>query len=420
MQKRVSIGVFLAVLALGASVGQAQAPEGSKPATTNVSGAQYPRVSPDGRATFRIKAPDAQKVQLQPFGNNAAPGGGNNGYNGLGKTPFDMTKDSDGFWSVTTPPAVPGFHYYAFLIDGVAVNDPASETFFGGNKETSGIDIPEAGFDVYLPKDVPHGQVRMFWHPSKVTGELRRALVYTPPGYDAHPQQRYPVLYLRHGATEDETGWTKQGSANFILDNLIASGKAKPMIVVMESGYARAPGAANAPAGPGPGGPGPGAAPGGPGAAPAGPDLVMKEMIEELIPAIDTNFRTLADREHRAIAGLSMGAGQTLTIGMHNLDKFSAMGMFSRPPSPNFDTKTAFDGAMADAAAFNKKLHVFWWGVGTAEGGPTGIFQSVQQTRAALDKAGIKYTYSEYAGLAHEWGSWRKQLSDFAPLLFKW
>ena len=146
----------------------------------------------------------------------------------------------------------------------------------------------------------------------------------------------------------------------------------------------------------------------------------MKEMIEELVPAIDSNFRTIADREHRAIAGLSMGSAQTLTIGIHNLDKFSAMGMFSRPPSPNFDTKTAFDGAMADPAAFNKKLHVFWWGVGTAEGGPTGIYQSLQQTRAALDKSGIKYTYTEYPNLAHEWGSWRKQLNDFAPLLFKW
>ena len=146
-------------------------------------------------------------------------------------------------------------------------------------------------------------------------------------------------------------------------------------------------------------------------------NLVVREIIEDLIPAIDANFRTISDREHRALAGLSMGAGQTLAIGLRNLDKFSALGMFSRPPLNNFDVKTAFDGVMADTEAFNKKLHVFWWGVGTAE---TGIYNSIQETRAALTKAGVQFTYTEYPGLAHEWLIWRKNLHDCAPLLFQW
>lgn len=343
-------------------------------------------------------------MQIAPLGG----GGGNNGYNGLGKVPYDMTKDGEGNWTITTPPVVPGFHYYSVVIDGVAVNDPSSDTFFCMNRQVSGVEIPEPGADFFFPRDVPHGQVRIFWHNSKVTSQLRRVFIYTPPGYDSRPQQRYPVLYLRHGATEDETGWTKQGRMNFILDNLIAAGKAKPMIVVMENGYARLPGApANPPAG---------ADSDRVAQANAAMDLVVKQIIEDLIPAIDGNFRTIADREHRAIAGLSMGAGQTLAIGLRNLDKFSAMGMFSRPPANNFDAKTAFNGIMADAAAFNKKLHVFWWGVGTAE---TGIYNSMQETRAALTNAGIQFTYTEYPGLAHEWLIWRKNLNEFAPTLFQ-
>ena len=410
MQKRLSIGVLLAIVSLAGSAGWAQAPADSKPATTNVSGAQYPRVSSDGRVTFRIKAPDAQKVQIVPLG------GASNGLTSYAAAAFDMTKDKDGFWSVTTPPAVPGFHYYSVSIDGVPVNDPGSETFFCTNKEISGVDVPDPSFDVYFPRDVPHGEVHIFWHNSKTTGQLRRALVYTPPGYDAHPQQRYPVLILRHGASEDETGWTKQGSANFIMDNLIAAGKAKPMIVVMENGYARTDGAGAPPA----------AAPAGNATGPAAAaaqrqamDLVGKEIIDDLIPAIDANFRTIPDREHRAMAGLSMGAGQTLDVGLRHLDKFSALGIFSGRMN-NPDVKTAFGGAMADTEALNKKLHLFWWGMGDKGTTESGIHASFEVARPALDKAGIHYSYHEYPGLAHEFGIWRKDLNDFAPLLFQW
>jgi enterochelin esterase-like enzyme len=381
----------------------AQAPGDSRPASTNVSSAEYPRVSADGRVTFRVKAPAAQKVEVLPL--SGLPE--NNGINGLGLGPYEMTENTDGFWTVTTPPAVRGFHYYSLVIDGVSVADPSSETFYGASHEMSAIEVPDPATDFYLPKEVPHGQVRIFWHLSKVTGQWRRLFIYTPPGYDTHPQQRYPVLYLGHGGGEDETGWTKQGHVDFILDNLIATGRARPMIVVMGSGYAVRSGQSLSQV--------VSATPLRPSAE--APDAVAEVAVKEVIPVVDANFRTIPDRDHRAIAGLSMGSIQTLSIGLHNLDTFSALGVFSRPPMDNFDAETAYGGVMADAASFNKKLHLFWWGAGTAE---EGIYNSVKATRASFDKAGIHYTYVEYPGLSHEWQIWRKDLADFAPRLFQW
>ena len=223
-------------------------------------------------------------------------------------------RGDDGVWTVTTPPVVPGFHYYTLSVDGVEVNDPASDTFFGTGKPTSGIEIPEKGVDFYHAKDVPHGEVRSRWYKSKVTGQTRHIMVYTPPGYDTDPKKRYPVLYLQHGGGEDETGWTRQGHMNFILDNLIAAGKAKPMIVVMEKGYATRAGAPAEPA-----------RPRGRFDCGAFEDVVLKD----LIPMIDSTYRTIPHREQRAIAGLSMGAGQAMQIGLTHLDTFSAIGAFS-------------------------------------------------------------------------------------------
>lgn len=195
------------------------------PAASNVPGAHTPSFHSDRRITFSLKAPDATSLEVA-------------GGDGLGTGPFPMTKGMDGTWRVTTPPSVPGFHYYWFVLNGVEVNDPASETFFGYGKETSGIEVPEAGADFYAIRNVPHGEVRAKWYLSKITGEWRRAFVYTPPGYDEHSNIRYPVLILQHGSGENETGWTRQGRAQFILDNLIAAGKARPMILVMDRGYA--------------------------------------------------------------------------------------------------------------------------------------------------------------------------------------
>jgi enterochelin esterase-like enzyme len=392
VQKRLFWSVLFAVPALLAAMGWSETQSDSKPADSNVRGAQYPSVTSDGRVIFQVKAPTAQKVQVEP-GNSKIE---NNGYNGLGNTSYDMTKDNDGIWTVTTPPVVPGLHYYWLLVDGVAVNDPSSETYFGYGKQTSAVEVPEAGVDFYDVKDVPHGEVRIHWYFSKITTSWRRTYVYTPPDYDTHPQLRYPVLYLRHGGGEDETGWTKQGKVNFILDNLIAEKKAKPMIIVMDAGYA--------------------AKPGQPPAAPGQSNTTLMDVtIKELIPMIDTAYRTIPDREYRAMAGLSMGSGQTLQIALANLDKVSAIGVFSRPPAPNFDVKTAYDGMFSDADAFNKQVRLFWWGTGTTEG---GIYNSVKATREAFDNAGIKYVYVEFPGLAHEWQTWRKSLYDFAPRLF--
>ena len=231
------------LLALLAPPDPAQDPKPAegKPASTNIRGAEYPRIHDDLRVTFRIKAPDAQKVEFGFFDNKR----------------YAATKGEDGFWTATTDPVVPGFHYYRMFIDGVQVNDPASQTFYGTGKDTSGIEVPEKGVDYYLPKDVPHGEVRERWYFSKTTQDWRRIFVYTPPGYDTDRETRYPVLYLQHGGGEDETGWPNQGRMSFILDNLIAAKKARPMIVVMEQGYARRPGeAAPPPAPPRPAAPG--------------------------------------------------------------------------------------------------------------------------------------------------------------------
>jgi enterochelin esterase-like enzyme len=383
----------LSLLACG--LVQVQADD-SRLATTNVPRAEYPRIHPDGRVSFRLKTPSAKKVQLQPGGAD----------NGLGKGPYDMERREDGTWTVTTPPAVPGFHYYWLVVDGLAVNDPGSETFFGYGRQTSGVEVPEKGVDFYEAKDVPHGEVRALWYPSRVTGKMRRAFVYTPPGYDPAPAMRYPVLYLQHGAGEDERGWTTQGRANFILDNLIAARKAKPMIVVMDNGYADRP----AP---------PDAAPPG-GGRPAMPFFNFRAfeevLVDELIPKIDATYRTVADRDHRALAGLSMGGMQALQIGLGHLNRFAFIGSFSGPPLGGFNVATSYNGAFRDAAAFNKKVRLLWLGAGSAE---KRFADSVESMHRSLDRAGIKHVVVQSPGTAHEWQTWRRSLHDFAPRLFQ-
>lgn len=350
-----------------------------------------PEVHPDGRVTFRLKAPMAQKVQIEPL--NGQPE--NNGYNGLGKAPYDMVKDENGIWSVTTPPAVPGLHGYFLVVDGVRVNDTADKSF-GGKMKACGVEIPEPGVDFYDIKDVPHGQVRMQWYFSKIGNAWRRAYVYVPPEYDHEPEKCYPVFILRHGGGEDETSWVEQGRANFIMDNLIAGGKAKPMIVVMDWGQVPMPGApVHIPSTP-------------------PPPEITEVTIKELIPMVDATFRTIPDREHRAMAGLSMGSGQTLTIGLNNLDTFSYLGIFSRRPW-SAEEFGRFDSVFTDAEAFNKKMKLFWWGAGTAE---EGIYHATKATLADLAKVGIKSVFVEFPGTSHEWQTWRKSLYDFVSRLF--
>ncbi|MBV9038642.1 MAG: esterase [Acidobacteriaceae bacterium] len=324
-------------------------------------------------------------------------------------------------WTVTIPPIVPGFHYYWFVVDGVQMNDPGSSTYFGYGKETSGIEVPEHGVDFYSVKDVPHGEVREHWYLSKTTGDWRRCFVYTPPGYDKSSSVHYPVLILQHGSGEDETGWTRQGKANFILDNLLVEGKVKPMIVVMDRGYATRAGKEPVNFGPG------SSQHNFREAFSAFEDVVIKD----LIPTIDSSYRTIPDRNHRAIAGLSTGGMQTLFIAPRHLDQFAYIGSFSGPiipglnaggqpasgnSRPQFDTKTAFDGAFADPPAFNKRVKLFWFGVGTEEPQFRG---GIKGATDALRAAGVNLVYFESPGTAHEWQTWRRDLHDFAPRLFQ-
>jgi enterochelin esterase-like enzyme len=292
-------------------------------------------------------------------------------------------------------------HAYWLVINGVRVNDTTSKTCGSTKMQTCVVEVPEPGVDFYDIKDVPHGQVRMQWYFSKITHAWRRAFIYTPPDYDTQPQRRYPVFVLRHGGGEDETSWVEQGRANFIMDNLIAEGKARPMIVVMDWGQAPIPGApVHIPSTP-------------------PPPEIGQITVKELIPMVDAKFRTLPDREHRAMAGLSMGSVQTLYIGLTHLDTFSALGIFSRRPmsADEFNLQKSFGGVFTDAAAFNQKVHLFWWGAGTAE---EGIYHAVKANLAELAQVGIQSVFVEFPGTSHEWQTWRKSLYDFAPRLFGW
>jgi enterochelin esterase-like enzyme len=405
--KHVASSVALIVLALGQCAAARTADEPSA-AASNVPGASTPGIHSDLSVTFTLKAPDARTVQVA-------------GGDGLGTGPFSMTKNAGGVWSVTTPPAVPGFHYYWFVLDGVPVNDPSSESYFGYGKETSGVEVPEPAAHYYAIADVPHGEVRAKWYLSKTTGEWRRALVYTPPGYDANPRIRYPVLILQHGAGEDETGWTRQGKAQFILDNLIASGKALPMILVMDRGYADRAGMP---------------------AVKFAADAAAKDtqlafgafedvIIHDLIPTIDASYRTIPDRQHRAMAGLSMGGMQSLFVALHHLELFDYIGSFSGPIAAElnstqplrsvlqgpFDAKTAYEGAFANPSAFNSRVKLLWLGVGTAE--PDMFRDGIGRAAQALKAAGVRLVYFESNGTAHEWQTWRRDLNEFAPRLFR-
>ena len=345
-------------------------------ASTNIPGLKYPQLLPNNRVLFRVKAPDAQSVKIDLL------------------KKYDMKRDTGGFWTVTTDPIVIGFHYYSLLIDNVPVVDPSSQTFYGMGRMASGIDIPDPDGDFYTEKKVPHGEVRTVNYYSDITQAWRKAYIYTPPGYDVSATDRYPVLYLQHGSGEDETGWSTQGKMNLIMDNLIASAKAVPMIVVMDRGYA---------------------------SSPAGkPDNIFPEvLVNEVIPMVDKKFRTISDRDHRAMAGLSMGGFQTFQTTMTNLDKFAYIGGFSGAAflQPGVPVTKMFDGAWANAPAFNQKVKVLYLSVGTAES--QRMYTGVKNLHEALENAGIKHIYYESPGTAHEWQSWRRSLNQFAALLFK-
>ena len=306
-----------------------QAPDGCTPSALNIPGAPYPCVYPDRRVAFRVAAPDAQKVQVRLGGAH------------------DMSRGEDGLWTVTIPPQVIGFHYYSIVVDGAVVADPATRTFFGSGWDNSAIEVPDPDADFYSAKDVPHGEVRQRWYYSSVTGKWRRCYVYTPPDYDASSRTRYPVLYLLHGWGENEQGWHTQGHVDFIMDNLIAEKKARPMIIVMDNLNTVKPGGdaglyharsiiarrtlADVPppltAAPKP------SATGAPAARPGFPanwfNTFTEMMITDLIPMVERTYRVEPGRENRAMAGLSMGGMQSFQTALGNMDKFAYLGGFS-------------------------------------------------------------------------------------------
>jgi enterochelin esterase family protein len=354
--------------------------EDFRPSSVNQAGREFPQVNSEGRVRVRIKAADAQRVQLD-----------------LGGVRYDLKKDEKGIWTGESAPQVEGFHYYQLNVDGASVPDPGSLYFYGASRWGSGIEIPASDQDFYALKQVPHGLVQQKLYFSKVTQAWRRCFVYLPAEYDQYPTKRYPVLYLQHGSGEDESGWPTQGKANLILDNLMAEHKAVPMIVVMDNGYANR-------------------------ASQNGFGNAFEEvMINEIIPMTDASFRTLADRDHRAMAGLSMGANQTITITMNHLDLFSSIAGFSGtsnyPRTDVIDPATFMGGKFKDGAALNKQIKLFWLGLGTAE--PAPFPGSVKAFRDMLEKQGVKYTYYESPGTAHEWLTWRRDLFQFAQLVFK-
>ncbi|MFO1459948.1 MAG: alpha/beta hydrolase-fold protein [Verrucomicrobiota bacterium] len=343
-----------------------------KPASSNQPGREYPQVNSEGRVKFRIVAPKAQSV----------------GVSFRDSSPF--TKGEDGAWYGYTRPLDEGFHYYTLNLDGAEVPDPNSLMFFGAQRWGSAVEVPAKDQEFYALRDVPHGQLREVFFPSKSTGTQRRAFVYTPPGYDQNPDQRYPVLYLQHGWGENENGWGAQGRAREILDNLIAEKKTRPFIIVMIYGMTndtKLGGLRDF-------------------------DITPFEtvLVKELIPYIDSQFRTVPDQPHRAMAGLSMGGMETRTITLRNLDTFSPhRDLQRRQHCPGLTSPTS-----QRSNRKNQLVRQLWKpGTGNSRSGDP------KANVDALKAAGINSVFYVSPDTAHEWQSWRRSLREFAPLLFK-
>ncbi len=368
----ISIAAALAALAV-----QAQTP-----ASTNVPMSEYPKVDDQHRGYFQIKAPDAREVLVD-----------------ICSVKYPMTKDADGLWSVVTDPLVVGPHYYALVVDGVRVNDPASAAVYGCGYYASIIEIPEGPEGDYyrFNKDVPHGQVRECQYWSSFEGKSRRCYVYTPADYEKDNAE-YPVLYLQHGMAENETGWHQQGRMANILDNAIASGEAAPMIVVMDNG--------NCDYGFG---------------AKKGESMMEfgasfeNVLLEDIIPWVENTFRVKADREHRAMAGLSWGGKETFDITLAHTDRFAWIGAFSGAifVMPDMKLGDLYGGVFNDAEKFNREVHLLFMSNGTEEGLGGMAMDKL------LEDGGINHVRYVSPGTAHEWLTWRRSLNEFVKKIFK-
>ena len=360
-------------------------PEGSYSPVTNINRGSYPRVLSDNSVMFRVNAPQAQQVQID-----------------LGGVKYDMVKSEEGAWKVTTKPQVPGFHYYSLIIDGVSVADPASQSFYGCSRWSSAIEIPEAGMEDFEVKEVPHGDVRTVYYYSKVEEAWRPLMVYTPAGYNEGSQD-YPVVYIQHGGGEDHRGWMEQGRTAQIMDNLIASGKAVPMIVVSSNSNVRSRNGGF-----------------GGGYSWQGMQAFRSELLENVVPFVEKNYRTKRDRKSRAMCGLSMGGGQSFYIGLRDPEVFANVGVFSTGMfggirgASNFDLETEVPGILTDTKTFNKQFDVFFLSCGEQD-------PRIEYTREIVKKmrdGGVEVRFNSYPG-DHEWQVWRKSLHEFAQYLFK-
>jgi enterochelin esterase-like enzyme len=394
MMKWYVINFFLIITySISFSFAQSNQPmvkEDFKPATSNQPGKEYPQVNSEGRVRAQISAPEALKVQLD-----------------ISAVKYDLIKDENGVWTGESAPQDEGFHYYQLWIDGAAVPDPGSMFFYGASRWGSGIEIPAKDQDFYALKNVPHGEIREQLYFSKSNNSIRRCFVYTPPDYETNASKRYPVLYLQHGGGEDETGWPNQGKTGLIMDNLIAEGKAKPFIIVMDNGTWSWP--ENVPR-PKPGQrPAPGSWP------PAGwANGFMKTMIDDIIPMVDSKYRTISDPQHRAMAGLSMGGMETRIITLANPDKFSYVGLFSGGSITMDDVK--------NSPGFKDNVNLLFVSYGSREldeKGNTRFGGNPEADTKALKNFGMNTHYYVSPLTAHEWQSWRRSLHEFAQLLFK-
>jgi enterochelin esterase family protein len=377
---------------------QTNSVEDFKPSASVQQGSQYPQVNSEHRVRSRVRAPQAQNVYLD-----------------IGATNYPLTKGENGVWMGDSAPQDQGFRYYQLQIDGAAVPDPGSLYFYGASRWGSGVEVPADDQDFYALKNVPHGQLAQTYYYSKSAKANLHCFIYTPPGYEKNSSKRYPVLYLQHGGGEDETGWGAQGHAGLIMDNLIAEGKAKPFIIVMAN--SSVPGANI----------GRGAAPtGGTNGAARGPggfsfnfSAFEKVLVQDLIPSIDANYRTLANQPHRAMAGLSMGGMQSHNITLAHLDMFSHIGLFSGG--------SVGTNEITNMVGFKKKVKLVFIGYGSREiepgairgGGRGGVGGDPRANTEALKAAGVNAHFYVSPQTAHEWLTWRRSLHEFAPLLFQ-
>lgn len=384
---KISICTLIAVAICSQTLAQGNInevfPEGSKAPVTNINRNSYPRILKDNSVMFRINAPSAQHIQID-----------------LGGKKYDMIRTDNGKWNITTQPQMPGFHYYSVIIDGLLVADPASESFYGCSRMSSAIEIPEEGTDFDI-KEVPHGEMRSVSYFSKVENGWRPLNIYVPAGYN-ESKDCYPVVYIQHGGGEDHRGWAEQGLTANIMDNLIAAGKAVPMIVVCANSNLQTRGSGMG------------------GYNWQGMQPFRNEMIDNIIPFVEKKYRVKSDAKNRALCGLSMGGGQSFYIGLRSPEVFSNVGVFSTgmfggiSGAANFDLEKEVPGILTNTNQFNKQFDIFFISCGEQD-------PRIQYTRNIVEKmttSGVEVKFSSYPG-DHEWQVWRKSLYSFAQLLFK-